>query len=384
MTEPGRTSPEPPTGGSAAPGRRAVIAASLGAAGLAVMGATWWATRGNEGTTGTTGASGVGTRSGRAAPSASALPRPVSAATLPAGVEVGVDGIAPFRVPNEDFFQIDTTRFLPRLDPTTWRLRIHGMVQRELRVTLADLLGRPMIERDITLSCVSNEVGGDLIGNASWLGTRIAPILAEAGPAPDADMVLSTSYDGWTASTPLEVLTDDRDALLAIGMNGEPLPDRHGYPVRMIVPGLYGFVSATKWVVDLELTRFDRAKAYWSTRGWSDHGPAKLSSRIDVPRPAATVRAGAVSVGGVAWAPHTGIARVQVRVDDGPWQPARLGAAAGADTWRQWAFAWDAPRGDHSLTVRAVDAAGQVQTGKVSDVVPDGATGWHTVTVTVG
>lgn len=380
MTEPGRTPSEPPVDHPAAPGRRALIAAGLGVTGVAVLGGTWWATRDTTGGV-TTGA--ASTRPGRGAPTASPLPRPTSSATLPPGAEVGVDGIVPFRVPNEDFFQIDTTRFLPRLDPDTWRVRIHGMVARELKIDLAALLTRPMIERDITLSCVSNEVGGDLIGNATWLGTRIAPILAEAGPSPDADMVLSTSYDGWTASTPLEVLTDDRDALFAIGMNGEPLPDNHGYPVRMVVPGLYGFVSATKWVVDLEVTRFDRAKAYWSTRGWSERGPAKLSSRIDVPRAGAKVRAGQVAVGGVAWAPHTGISAVEVRVDEGPWQPARLGAAASADTWRQWAFAWDAPRGEHRLTVRAVDAAGQVQTGKVADVAPDGATGWHSVSVTV-
>lgn len=311
------------------------------------------------------------------------LPTPTVTASLPAGVEVGVPGVSPFRVPNEDFFQIDTTRGLPRLDAARWQLRIHGMVERELTLSYAQLLSRPMIERDLTLSCVSNEVGGDLIGNALWLGTRIAPILAEAGPSPDADMVLSSSFDGWTASTPLPVLTDDRDAVFAVGMNGEVLPQRNGFPVRMVVPGLYGFVSATKWVVDLEVTRFDKAKAFWSTRGWSDHGPVKLSSRIDSPRGGARLTAGRVAVGGVAWSPHVGIRGVEVRVDNGGWQPARLGAVPGVDTWRQWAFTWDATPGDHRLTVRAIDAAGQVQTGDEAPVAPDGATGWHSIEVSV-
>lgn len=311
------------------------------------------------------------------------LPSPGARAVLPEGVELGVDGVVPFRVPTEDFFQIDTTRGLPRVDASTWRLRIHGEVDRELRLTYADLLARPMIERDLTISCVSNEVGGDLIGNALWLGTRIAPILAEAGPRAGADMVLSTSYDGWTASTPIEVLRDDRDALFAVGMNGQVLPERHGHPVRMVVPGLYGFVSATKWLVDLEVTRFADAKAYWSTRGWSERGPVKLSSRIDVPRYGARVPAGTVAVGGVAWSPHVGIRAVEVRVDGGDWQPARLGAVPSADTWRQWAFTWQAVAGDHELSVRAIDAAGQVQTGEVAPVDPDGATGWHSIEVKV-
>ncbi len=294
-----------------------------------------------------------------------------------------MDGVVPFRVPAEEFFQIDTTKGLPRIDAAAWRLRIHGLVEREITLDYASLLRREMIERDITLCCVSNDVGGDLIGNAAWLGTRIAPLLREAGVRPEADMVLSRSHDGWTASTPLEALTDDRDALFAVGMNGGPLPARQGFPVRMVVPGLYGFVSATKWVTELKVTRFDADTAYWTTRGWSDRGPIKLSSRIDVPRYNAKPRAGEVAVGGVAWAPGVGVRGVEVSVDDGPWQPARLGAAAGEDTWRQWAFAWSATPGRHTLKVRATDAAGLVQTGERAPVDPDGATGWHSIEVTV-
>ncbi len=302
---------------------------------------------------------------------------------LPAGVEVGVAGVVPFRVPAEDFYRIDTALVVPQVRAQDWQLRIHGMVNREVTLDFATLLASPLVQRDVTLCCVSNEVGGDLIGNASWLGLPIAPLLKRAGPHADADMVLSTSVDGFTASTPLAVLTDGRDALLAVGMNGAPLPVEHGFPVRMVVPGLYGYVSATKWVVDLEVTRFDRVQAYWTPRGWSERAPVKTESRIDVPRDGAGVRAGRIAVAGIAWAQHRGIAGVQVRVDQGPWQDATLGAEASIDTWRQWVYAWDATPGRHVLQVRAADREGAVQTGEQAPPEPDGATGWHTVTVTV-
>ncbi len=313
------------------------------------------------------------------------LPRPADPApALPASVEVGVDGVVPFRVPNADFYQVHTVLVVPQVDAASWRLRIHGMVEREVALTFDELLASPLVERDVTLMCVSNEVGGDLVGNARWLGLPLKPLLDEAGPAADADMVLSTSIDGWTCSTPLDVLRDGRDALLAIGMNGEPLPVAHGFPVRMVVPGLYGYVSATKWVVDLEVTRFDRAQAYWTPRGWSAKAPVKTQSRIDVPRDGADLRAGRVAVAGVAWAQHRGIEAVQLRVDDGAWQPARLGSVPSTDTWRQWVVEWDATPGRHTLAVRATDATGDVQTGEESSPVPDGATGWHTIQVVVG
>ncbi len=303
------------------------------------------------------------------------------APALPSGVQV--DGVGPFVTPNDSFYRIDTALTVPQVDPATWRLRVHGLVEREVEISFDELLASDLVEAWVTLTCVSNAVGGDLAGNALWLGLPVREVLARAAPLPEADMVLSTSADGFTASTPLQVLTDDRDALLAVGMNGEPLPQKHGFPVRLVVPGLYGYVSATKWVVDLEVTRFADATAYWTTRGWSERAPVKTASRIEVPRDGATVRPGRVMVGGTAWAQHRGIVDVEVTVDDGAWQRADLAAVPGVDTWRQWSFAWDAAPGRHTLQVRASDPDGP-QTGEVAPPAPDGATGWHTVTVTVG
>ena len=327
---------------------------------------------------------GSGTRDVDASRAAVRLPAPADPEpALPAGVEVGVPGVAPFRVPAADFYRIDTALVVPRVSAEDWHLRIHGMVEREVTLDFAELLASPLVERDVTLVCVSNEVGGELIGNARWLGLRLGPLLTRAAPHQDADMVLSTSADGFTCSTPLAALTDGRDAMLAVGMNGEPLPVEHGFPVRMVVPGLYGYVSATKWVTDLEVTRFDRAQAYWTPRGWSARGPVKTESRIDVPRQGEGVRAGRVAVAGVAWAQHVGIDRVEVRIDGGAWQPARLAAEASIDTWRQWVFAWDATPGRHAVQVRATDRRGTPQTSQESPPAPDGATGWHTVNVEV-
>ncbi|MFI2231624.1 molybdopterin-dependent oxidoreductase [Nocardia testacea] len=313
------------------------------------------------------------------------VPRPqVAAAPVPPGVDPPVPGLSPFRTPNDTFYRIDTALRLPALTSADWQLRIHGMVEREIRLTMDDLLRRPAVEKMITLTCVSNEVGGDLVGNASWIGYPLADLLAEAGVRPDADMVLSTSADGFTAGTPVAALTDGRDALLAVGMNGEPLPVEHGYPARLVVPGLYGYVSATKWVVDLEVTRFDRAQAYWTRRGWSAFGPIKTASRIDVPPAFGRIGPGPVMVAGVAWAQHRGITAVEVQVDDGPWQPADLAPEYSLDTWRQWTWRWDAAPGSHTLRVRATDGAGRVQAEERADPVPDGATGRHSRTVTVG
>jgi DMSO/TMAO reductase YedYZ molybdopterin-dependent catalytic subunit len=291
--------------------------------------------------------------------------------------------VADVVTPNEEFYRIDTALTVPQVDPATWTLRVHGLVERELTLTWDELLGADLVETYVTLACVSNPVGGDLVGNARWLGLPIRHVLARAVPQAGADMVLSTSVDGFTASTPLEVLTDDRDALLAIGMNGEPLPLAHGFPVRMVVPGLYGYVSATKWVTDLEVTRFADREAYWTTRGWTERGPIKTSSRIEVPRAGVSVAAGTVAVGGTAWAQHTGITAVEVQVDDSPWQQADLSTEISVDTWRQWSWQWDAEPGSHTLRVRATDATGETQTSEERDVVPDGATGWHEVTVQV-
>ncbi|MGN7800662.1 molybdopterin-dependent oxidoreductase [Leifsonia sp. 22587] len=325
-----------------------------------------------------------GFRAASAARAAIRLPAPAhTAPPVPAAASFDIPGLSPIITPNADFYRIDTALQIPGIDPASWRLRITGMVEQEVELTFAELLKLPLEESTTTLTCVSNEVGGDLIGNATWLGYPIRHLLARAKPSADADMVLSTSQDGWTASTPLEALTDERNAILAVGMNGSPLPLEHGYPVRMVVPGLYGYVSATKWVVSLEVTRFDEHTSYWTDRGWSERGPVKLSSRIDVPASGRQVKAGTVTVAGVAWSQHVGVSAVQVRVDDGPWQQATLADAISADTWRQWRYDWDATPGAHTLRVRATDAKGLVQTSTVRDVVPDGATGLHSIQVTV-
>jgi DMSO/TMAO reductase YedYZ molybdopterin-dependent catalytic subunit len=285
---------------------------------------------------------------------------------------------------NEDFYRIDTALSVPQLSRSEWQLKIHGMVDREITYRFDDLAKFDLVEMMVTLACVSNPVGGDLISNAVWTGYRVRDLLAAAGIHPDADMVMSTSTDGFTAGTPVEALTDDRDSLLAITMNGQPLPVEHGYPARLVVPGLYGYVSATKWIVDLEVTRFDRAEAYWTQLGWSARGPIKTESRIDVPRSGADVPRGQVRFGGVAWAQPRGVKAVEVRIDDGPWQPAQLGASYSDDTWRLWSFDWQAEdTGSHEIAVRATDKSGAVQTSQQADVIPDGATGWHTVSFAV-
>jgi DMSO/TMAO reductase YedYZ molybdopterin-dependent catalytic subunit/uncharacterized membrane protein YeaQ/YmgE (transglycosylase-associated protein family) len=312
------------------------------------------------------------------------LPPATDVQPMVAGVDLAIPGLSPFVTPNHDFYRIDTSLIVPQLPSEHWRLRVHGMVDRELELTFPQLLARDLVERDITLTCVSNEVGGYLAGNARWLGAPLADLLTEAGVHPDADMLLSTSSDGFTIGTPTAVVMDGRDALLAVGMNGEPLPAQHGFPVRMVVPGLYGYVSATKWLVDLELTRFDQETPYWVERGWVARAPVLTMSRIDVPGPYSTVRAGKVAVAGVAWAQHRGIAKVEVRVDGGRWATARLASVPSTDTWRQWVWEWDATPGGHLLEVRATDSTGAVQPERRTDPFPRGATGWSSTQGSVG
>ena len=311
------------------------------------------------------------------------LPRAAKPAEpVPPGADLEVRGLTPYQTPNGDFYRIDTALQIPLIDPAAWSLTITGMVENEITISYADLMAKPLVEHYTTLTCVSNEVGGDLAGNALWLGYPIRQLLAEAKPRPGADMVLSTSDDGWTAGTPLVALTDpDREALLAIGMNGEPLPIEHGFPVRMVVPGLYGYVSATKWVRSLKVTTFDQDEGYWTPLGWAARGPIKIASRIDVPR--RSVQAGTVVVAGVAWAQHVGIGGVQVQIDGGDWQPAELAQTTGADTWRQWRFSWPATEGTHELAVRASDAMGNLQIAAEAPPAPDGATGYHKIKVKV-
>jgi DMSO/TMAO reductase YedYZ molybdopterin-dependent catalytic subunit len=305
------------------------------------------------------------------------------ASALPAQADLSVPGLSPFVTPNADFYRIDTALSVPQVDPNTWQLRITGKVRNPMTLTFAQLLARPTMERYVTLTCVSNEVGDNLVGNARWLGVSLRDLLAEAGPMPGADQVVGRAVDGFTVGAPTEVLMDGRDAMLAFGMNGVPLPVEHGFPVRMVVPGLYGYVSATKWLAELELTSFGDFSAYWVPRGWAQQAPIKTESRIDTPRDGSTPRRGPVTIAGVAWAQHRGISKVEVQIDGGGWQTATLGAVPSVDTWRQWSWTWQATSGQHQIAVRATDNAGATQTQDVSPPDPDGATGWHTIVVNV-
>ena len=306
------------------------------------------------------------------------LPRPTStAAPIPAGTQLDVPGVTSFVTSNADFYRIDTALQVPMLSTDDWQLRIHGMVDREITLDWGDLMSMQAQERIITMTCVSNEVGGDLAGTARWLGFPMRDILSRVGPQDDADMLLSTSVDGWTSGTPLEVIGDGRDAMLVIGMNGEPLPVEHGYPVRQVIPGLYGYVSGCKWVIDWEITRFDRAKAYWTQRGWGVKGPIKTASRIDRPAPLSIQPPGPVVIAGTAWAQHRGIEKVEVRVDDGQWETATLATQYSTDTWRQWKWTWPATEGQHTIYCRATDLDGNTQPEERVAPIPDGATGWH-------
>ena len=359
--------------GAASVSRRGFLTVAIGTAGAALVAGS------------VARAMNAGTTAVNAVRAALRLPAPaVPAAPIPAGAALDIDGLAPLVSPNGSFYRIDTALQVPVIDADTWRLRITGMVENEIEVTFAELLALPLQETYVTLTCVSNEVGGNLTGNAKWLGYPIRELLARAVPTAGADVVLSTSQDGFTATTPLEVLEDpDRDSLLAVGMNGEPLPLEHGFPVRMVVPGLYGYVSATKWVVELKVSTFAKESAYWTDRGWSAKGPVKTSSRIDVPTNSSSLSAGTVAIAGVAWAQHVGIEKVEVRIGGEEWVEATLATAISADTWRQWYYEWDAPAGQHTIEARATDADGGVQSGARVPVIPDGAEGWHSVDVRV-
>lgn len=323
-------------------------------------------------------------RSGAEAVRALVLPRPVSPAPpLPPGLERTVTGISPLQTPSADFYRVDVNLTVPRVDADTWRLSVDGMVQRPYSLTFAELLALPLVERDITLTCVSNEVGGGYVGSARWLGVRLTDLLDRAGVTGAPDQVLSTAVDGFTISTPLAAIRDGRDAMVAIAMNGAALPQAHGFPARLVTPGVYGFVGATKWLTRLTLTTYAAEQAYWTKRQWATDAPVKTSARIDTPAPLSSVPAGRVAIGGVAWAQRRGIGTVEVRVDQGPWRTARLGPDIGVDSWRQWHLPWDATPGLHRLAVRATDGRGVPQTSTRATPFPDGASGIQEIVVTV-
>ncbi len=324
-------------------------------------------------------------RSGTAAVRADVrLPQSAEPLGAPApGQQLHAQGLSPLFTPNADFYRIDTALMVPRLDSTTWSMGITGMVDRPLTLNFDDLLAEELVEADVTIACVSNEVGGHLIGNARWLGVPLARLLERAGVQEGATQIVGVSVDGFTAGFPTELALDGRNALLAIGMNGEPLPVEHGYPARLIIPGIYGYVSATKWLQEIRLTTWEGFDGYWVPRGWSKEGPIKTSSRIDVPSARGAVAAGRVAVAGVAWAQQRGVARVEVRIDDGPWQEAQLADELNIDTWRQWLYEWDASPGQHRIAVRATDGDGNVQLEERTPPAPDGAQGYHLISLTV-
>jgi DMSO/TMAO reductase YedYZ molybdopterin-dependent catalytic subunit len=312
------------------------------------------------------------------------LPAPATPGpALPVGADLSIPGLSRFVTPNPAFYRVDTAIVLPQIPPSSWQLRIHGMVRRELTISFDQLLRRPLTEAFITLTCVSNPVGGPYVGNARWLGASLGALLREAGIRAGADQLFCTSSDGFTSGTPVQTAMDGRDALLAVGMNGKPLPTAHGFPVRIVVPGLYGYVSACKWITDIEVTTYAANRAYWIDRGWTQQAPIKTESRIDVPSGQGPVKAGRTSIAGVAWAQHKGIDAVEVRVDRGPWRQAKLAAVPGIDTWRQWSADWEATPGTHAIETRATDATGYTQTALAAPPEPNGATGYPMVTVTV-
>ena len=363
----------PGPSGPVEPARRGFLAASVATAGAAAV-------------AGLAGRVLAERSSVTTARNAIKLPKPVPSTvpTLPPGVDLNIPGLASFITPNNNFYRVDTAIVLPEVDPTSWQLRIHGMVNREITITFDQLLKRPLIEDYVTLCCVSDPVGGPYIGNALWLGASLASLLREAGIKAGADQLMCTSVDGFTSGTPVQTVMDGRDALLAVAMNGQPLPVAHGFPVRMVVPGLYGYVSATKWVTDINVTTFAGNYAYWAQRGWTQQAPIKTESRIDVPNGENQIRPGQTAVAGVAWAQHKGIEAVEVRVDQGPWNQARLAAVPDLDTWRQWVWEWDATSGNHVIEARATDKTGYTQTAVQAQPEPNGASGYPSVAVTVG
>lgn len=356
----------PATTGAVGPSRRTLLAVGLGVAAV-LAGAGEWVSR------------------VRGGPGSVTLPPPTDPApALPEGLETRFRGISDLQTASADFYRVDTRLVLPSVAVDGWRLTIDGDVDRTVDLSFDDLLAMRLVERDITLTCVSNEVGGKYVGAARWLGVPLRDVLDRAGiGSTGADQILSTDVDGFTISTPLEVALDGRDTLIAVGMNGAPLPQTHGFPARLVTPGLYGFVGATKWLSRLTLTTYDAAQAYWTDRGWATDAPIKLASRIDTPRPLSTVESGEVVVGGVAWAQHRGVGGVEVSIDEGPWQQANLGPDVGVDYWRQWFFRWPAGSGQHTLATRATTLDGEVQTASRATPFPDGSSGVQQVVVNV-
>jgi DMSO/TMAO reductase YedYZ molybdopterin-dependent catalytic subunit len=299
---------------------------------------------------------------------------------IPINADFVKDGTPSFITSNKDFYRIDTALSVPRIRAEEWTLRVHGMVERPTVLTFDEIRRKDLIEETVTLTCVSNEVGGPYISTAKFTGIKIGDVLREAGVKAGADQLFSTSDDGFTAGSPLDYVLER--GLIAIGMNGEPLPAEHGFPARLVVPGLYGYVSATKWVTDLNVTTFAKDQGYWIPRGWATRAPIKTMSRIDRPKGLAKIQ-GRTVVAGTAWAQPKGVAKVEVRADGGPWQEAELGADVSDSTWRMWRLELDLKPGSHTVECRATDKSGYTQDQARLEPVPDGATGWHSISFTV-
>jgi DMSO/TMAO reductase YedYZ molybdopterin-dependent catalytic subunit len=307
----------------------------------------------------------------------------ITAPPLPRGADLKIPGLSTFITPNNSFYRVDTAIVLPEVVPDSWQLRIHGLVKREMTLSFAELIRRPLFEDYLTLACVSNPVAGPYVGNALWLGASLTALLRQAGVRAGANQLLCTSVDGFTSGAPLVTAMDGRDAMIAVAMNGTALPVAHGFPARMVIPGLYGYVSACKWITDIEVTTFEANTAYWVQRGWDQQAPVKTESRIDVPNGNTSIRPRRTSIAGVAWAQHKGLEAVEVRIDRGPWQQARLAAVPGVDTWRQWVLEWNATPGSHQIEARATDKTGYTQTAALAPPAPNGATGYPSVSVNV-
>ncbi|HBU01253.1 MAG TPA: oxidoreductase [Acidimicrobiaceae bacterium] len=326
---------------------------------------------------------------GGSAVAANTSPLPTPVATLPPQLRslastpnLNIEGITPLMTPNDDFFRIDTALSVPRVDLANWRLEIKGNVRTPFSISYDELLAMPQVEAPITLACVSNRVGGTLIGTAMWQGVELRTLLDRAGVEPSGEQIVGTSVDGYNAGFPTSAAFDGRSSLVAIGMNGVPLPLDNGFPARIVVEGLYGYVSSTKWLRSIELTEWDSFNGYWIQQGWAKNGPIKMSSRIDVPRSGARQPEGIVTLAGVAWAPNTGVAAVEVRID-GVWRRATLGDSLSGGVWRQWYYDWNATKGEHEIAVRCIDADGQVQTGEITPNPIAGYTGWETRSITI-
>lgn len=370
-----RPSQDPPEPPRLLTNRRAPRRTFLKWAGLAAIGAGGAAL----------GARAIGNRlpsaTTNAARSNVVLPPATSAAAVPASLNVA--DLTPLITPNDRFFRIDTAGVTPQVDIDTWKLRIGGRVANPIEFTFAELLALPQVSLPITLACVSNPVGGDLIGTAVWQGIELKNILQTVGIEPGADQIVTTSVDGFTAGFPTAAVFDGRKALLVVGMNGEPLPIANGFPVRLVVEGLYGYVSATKWLASIDLRTWDEFNAYWIKLGWSKEGPVLPSARIDVPKVGEKPKAGALTVAGVAWAPRSGVAAVELQINDGEWQLCEVGPEVTGSTWRQWTYAWNPQPGSYQLRARCITGDGEIQTGQPTINPNAGNTGWHTRKITI-